>query len=336
MDKVTVLQAVRALASKGELTEDELVGAFESGKSGNPIRLPHRRFGIAEVFYYIGGAIVFLGIAVLIGQQWPTLHWFVRILATFGSGLVAYMTATLLAQDERTRSVSVAFYLISALTLPLGLVVTFHEFGYDIASHAIQSAIAGILFVTYLLSLVAERKPVLGLFSIIFGTWLFFSLTNYLLGSYPEIRTLSFEEYRILFVGLSYLFLGFSVRQHSTLAPLSGPLYSVGTIAFLGAALALGGWFPNQKPVWEVVFPGLAFGITLLSLSLKSKSMLVFGALFFMGYILKITAEYFKDNLGWPLALVLAGFLLIGIGYLTLYLNRKYIKENTTAALPFA
>lgn len=42
-----------------------------------------------------------------------------------------------------------------------------------------------------------------------------------------------------------------------------------------------------------------------------------------MGYILKITSEYFADSLGWPLALMIAGFGMIGVGYLTVYIKRK-------------
>jgi hypothetical protein len=65
--------------------------------------------------------------------------------------------------------------------------------------------------------------------------------------------------------------------------------------------------------------------VILLSIWLKSKSFLVFGALFLMIYILKITSEYFTNSLGWPLALVLAGLLLIGIGALSVWLNKRYL-----------
>jgi hypothetical protein len=41
-------------------------------------------------------------------------------------------------------------------------------------------------------------------------------------------------------------------------------------------------------------------------------------------YIFKITGEYFADSLGWPLALIVAGFAMIAIGSLFVRLNRKY------------
>ena len=66
-------------------------------------------------------------------------------------------------------------------------------------------------------------------------------------------------------------------------------------------------------------------GIIFLSIYVKNKAFLVFGSMFLMGYILKITSEYFAQSLGWPLALVIAGLALIATGYFSFYLNKKYL-----------
>ena len=55
--------------------------------------------------------------------------------------------------------------------------------------------------------------------------------------------------------------------------------------------------------------------------------MLVLGSLYLMGYIMKITAEYFSDSLGWPVSLVLVGFALIAIGYATFMMNQRFMKK---------
>jgi hypothetical protein len=65
-----------------------------------------------------------------------------------------------------------------------------------------------------------------------------------------------------------------------------------------------------------------------IAIHLRSRAVLIFGAAFLVGDIFKLTSEYFQDSLGWPLMLVLAGFLLIGVGYLTFYLNNKYLKAS--------
>ena len=80
----------------------------------------------------------------------------------------------------------------------------------------------------------------------------------------------------------------------------------------------------TQNVFWELIFPGLALATLFVSVPLKAKSFLTFGALFLMSYILKITAEYFTSGLGWPLALVLAGLMLIAVGYLYVFIKKKY------------
>lgn len=91
--------------------------------------------------------------------------------------------------------------------------------------------------------------------------------------------------------------------------------------------MALGGWSPNQNTFWELLYPVIAFGIIYFSVYLKSRVLLIFGALFLIGYILKLTGEYFTSGLGWPLALVLAGLAVMLVGYYTVRINKKYLKS---------
>jgi len=286
------------------------------------------RIGISEILYGIGGAIVFLGIAILIGQNWDTLGNGTKILATLGSGVASLIVGILLGREEKLGGVSQAFYFISALVMPTGLTITLDIAGYAIYDTGSQSVISGILLATYLLCYFLFRKNVFLFFNVIFGTWFFFSFTSHLVGGNPIMKDWDFFEYRTLLTGLTYMLLGYSFSETDKRG-LTGALYGFGVMAFLGAALALGKWEPNQNIFWELLFPGLVFSIIFLSIHLKSKAFLTFGSTYLMAYILKITAEYFKDGLGWPLALVLAGFLLIGVGYYSFYLNKKYITQRS-------
>jgi hypothetical protein len=162
------------------------------------------------------------------------------------------------------------------------------------------------------------------LFSIIFGTAFFYALTSFIASMSATSFDWRFFAYRTLAVGLSYVLLGYGFVKKEE-APLTGVLYGFGILAFLGSALALGGWSPTQNIFWELIFPVLAFGTVFLGTYIKSKAFLTFGSLFLMIYILKITGEYFTNSLGWPLALVIVGLALIAVGYGTLYLKRKYI-----------
>jgi len=96
----------------------------------------------------------------------------------------------------------------------------------------------------------------------------------------------------------------------------------------LGSALALGGWSPDQNIFWELIYPILIFGILLLSVRVSSKSLYVWGILFLMAYVMKITDEYFSSGLGWPLVLVIAGLAMIAIGYGAFAVNKKYFSDG--------
>ena len=323
MDKKELLKHIQDLASQQAITKDEVNSAFDAGIHGDAVEEVAHQSGISHILYYIGGTVVFLGISVLIWQHWTALSGATKILSTLGSGIAAYIAAVFLSREERFEFVSRAFYFIAALVMPLGLHVTFYVSGLDTGSPGVQSIVSGILLATFLLSYFANRKTVFALFNIIFGTWLFFSFTSFLVGGRPGFGW-EFSAYRVLCTGLAFALLGyyFTETPHRT---LRGALYGFGVFCFLGAALALGDWKPHQNGFWELIFPGLIFGVMFLSVYLKSKSFLTFGSLYLIAYIFKITGEYFAESLGWPLVLVLTGFGLIAIGYLHFNLKRKYL-----------
>lgn len=321
--KEEALQYIKNLVEQKIITKEDLNMVYEEGSNAVT---SSKKLSIANILYYIGGAIVFLGISILIFQNWSLLGFGTKVLATFGAGIAAYLIGLLFGRDERTEAASVAFYLIFALVTPIGLYVIFNNAGYDIGSTGLQSIISGILFLACLLSYSVLRKNIFALFSIIFGTWLFFSFSSFIVGSSPYLEDLKFNEYRILIAGLSYILLGRAFSKNQ-LVSLTGFLYGFGILAFLGAALALGGWKPEQNVFWELFFPVLVFGALFISVYIKSNSFLTWGTIFLMAYILKITAEYFSSGLGWPLALVIAGLAMIGVGYMSVSLRKKYFKR---------
>lgn len=329
MNKEEILSNVTNLAKQNLLNRNELIAAFEKGKPSSQTQSGLRReVGISEVLYFIGGIIVFIGIYILIAQNWNSLNLVTRILLTLGFGIASYFVGIILNKEEKHGAVSFAFHLIAALVLPIGLGVFLDQMGYKYFGSGGISFITGVLFVMYLASFFVFKKPIFTFFTIVFGTLFFFSFTDYLIGSNPIFVNMKFFEYRLLFVGLSYLFLGFSIASTEQ-KDLTGVLYGFGTAFFLGAALMLGGWKPSQNIFWEIVFPGLVFGVLMLSVKLKSKAFLSVGTFYLMAYILKITAEYFSNTLGWPLSLVICGITLIGIGYYAFSLNKKYLSAST-------
>ena len=326
--KEEALRYIRTLAEQKVLTREELNGAFDAGSSSKTDFVLTKKLEMSAILSYIGGAIVFLGIVILLCQNWSTLSFATKALATLGAGIAAYCAGILLSRDQRREAASSAFVLIAALVLPMGLYVVFDHAGFHAGSYGSQSVISGILFGMCLLSYLVFRKHVFTFFSILFGTWLFFSLTSFMIrgGAYHDRWT--FYEYRTLATGITYMLMGyaFSKNRH---APLSNFLYGFGILGFLGSALLLGGWRPNQNIFWELIFPGLIFGTFFLSVHVRSQSFLTWGTIFLMAYIFKITSEYFSTGLGWPLALVIAGLSVMGVGYMSLSLKRKYLSAES-------
>lgn len=320
MDKQLLLNGIETAAKENSVSRKEILAAFDRG---GPKGSSGAHVNLSDVLYYIGGAVVFIGIAVLVFQNWDSLNSITKIIVTFGSGLAAYVMGLALGREEKLEKMGNAFYFLSAILMPLGLFVIFDERGYDMTA-GVNTVISGLLFAMFVASFFAMKKDVFLLFSILFGTWAFFALVNYLVTDVSFIEEWRFEAYQVLFAGLSYALLGYYFDQNGR-SEYTGFLYGFGALGFLGAGLALGGWSPDQSVLWELLFPGLVFGVIFLSIALKAKSFLIFGSIFLMVYILKITAEYFTEGLGWPLALILAGFALIGVGYLSFHLNRTYI-----------
>lgn len=339
MEKQELLQEIHIAAAGKKISRDEVVAAYDAGVGMPMARVSAlKRMSVADVLYFVGGAIVFIGIAILIVQHWDELGVPTRILATLGSGVAAYVVGVLLSRDERFGAVGTAFFFLSALIMPIGLFVVFDSAGLEEGSAGMQSVVASILLAVYLASWWVFHRTLFIFFNILFGTWLFFGFTSFLILNSPHLATVEFFEYRVLAVGLAYVFLGYVLRDgvvastdesHEEHSVLASWLYAGGVALFLGAALALGGWSPDQNAFWEVIFPGLVFGVIFLSIYLHTRSFLAFGSVYLMAYILKITAEYFSDTLGWPLALVLAGLCLIAIGYGAFRLNRYYLAGAT-------
>ena len=326
MDKELILKNVEALIQEGQLTMHELLDVYERSSRTDKQETISKQSRISNILYYIGGAIVFLGICIFVGTNWSNLNDVTKILATLGSSVMIYFAAVLLSRYDNLQKISNAFYFISGLVAPLGIFVTMHIAGLNTDSAGSHTVVAGILLIVNLLSYYIDRRNVFFIFNVIFGTWLFFSLTTFLIGGRP-FTNWDFIKYRWLAAGLTHMILGYSLVNTNKKA-LTPYFYGFGVIEFLTAALCLGDWSPNQNVFWELIFPGLSFGVLFLSVYLKARLFLIFGTIYLMIYILKITGEYFTSGFGWALSLIIVGFALMGIGYFAFYLNKKYISQQ--------
>ncbi len=323
MDKENVLKEVGALIRSGRLSKKELMEIYNKSIGSDKDDALSKQSKISDILYFLGGAVVVLGICIFVGTNWGNLNSFTKVLVTLGSSAMMYIAGALLGNDKKLRRVCDAFYFIAGLAGPLGIFVTMDVFGMDIDSAGSHTFVAAIVFSVNALSYYINRRNVFFMFSVLLGSWLFFALTTFLIGGRP-FDNWDFIKYRWLMAGLAHMFLGYALVDTDKKV-LTPRLYSVGVIEFLTAAFVLGGWSVHQNMFWELMFPGLAFGVIFLSVYLKEKVFLSCGTLYLMVYILKITNEYFASGFGWALSLIVVGFALIGIGYYAFHINKKYI-----------
>src|SRR3989339_140215 len=323
MNKENILKSVETLVKEGQLTKEELLGVYDRSISTDKQQTLNKQSRISNILYYIGGGIVFLGVCIFIGTNWSELNDLTKIIATLGTSVMMYYSGVLLTRYKNLERICDAFYFLAALVAPLGIFVTMDIAGIDTGTAGCHTVIAAILLVVNLVSYNIDKRNVFFVFSVIFGSWLFFSLTIFMIGGRP-FSDWNFVKYRWLVAGLSHMILGYALRDTDKKG-LTRYLYGFGVVEFLTAALCLGGYTPNQNVFWELIFPGLTFGIIFLSVYLRSRSFLIFGTLYLMFYLFKITGEYFTSGFGWAFSLIIVGFALMGIGYFAFYLNKKYI-----------
>ncbi len=329
MDKNSLIENLKEMAGKGLITKEELLGALDSVFPPSPSAPDEQpsgkdlfRLNVPVILSYLGGIIVFLGIAFLVSQNWKTLNGAAKILISLGSGIALYAAGILLEHHPRFRITGNVFLLVSALLMALGIHVVFKVAGLTGQAYTWRIVIPGILFITYLVSYRVLQNIFFLILAIGFGTWLFFGVIATL---DPGRIIRDWGLYATLAGGLTHVFLGYSFSRDGRNI-LGNFLYACGISEFLGAALALGGHFPRDyNGFWEAAFPFLSCGVIFASVRLKNLVFLSLGFLFLVIYIFKIGAEYFSPGgMDWPVFLIVTGAAMIFLGTMFHRLRKKY------------
>jgi hypothetical protein len=87
----------------------------------------------------------------------------------------------------------------------------------------------------------------------------------------------------------------------------------VGFLCFFGSTGFLGASFLQvfDSALWEMLYFIIVIGGIALSVYMRSRSVLVMSTLFLIAHVSYITSEYFANSLGWPISLVVLGFVLL-------------------------
>lgn len=281
---------------------------------------------ITNIFYVIGAIISVIGVGILIAQNWVEIGFAGRIVVTLGIAFVSYVLGFLLRNPEQ-KMLSQVLFTISAALAPLGFYILLKEANVDF-DYSMQIMLSLGLSIIFGTALFITKRNILLLITVGFASAAYYSFV---------VNSFDFDFYNqvvlkwaVIFLGVSYLFIAYG---YPSLFPVldeddakekksvENVLYGFGTLAILGGGIMIGGFF-------DIILIGIIFAAFYGSVFLKSRSMLMLAALFLLIHIIKFTSKYFVDSIGWPITLIAIGFMVIGIGYGTFYLNKKFISSK--------
>ena len=298
-------------SADSKLSTDSSVQEESSGITGFPV------FSLTRLLYVVGGLLVVLGIIYFMSQLWGDMSASLRILITLGVGLVFAGAGSLFLVQEPAKDLGNVFHSIGGCLIPGGALVTLDEVFPNVSSTGPVALTVGLVFLFYLALVIYHRRVVVNFFAFATGTAFIYLLSDSLL---PNAGA-NYYAYLTMVIGLSYVLYGiaFTGGWNDRLIPL---LNFFGPLGFYGAAYSR---LANTQ-LMELVYPFLAFGGLALSVVLiKSRIALTISTLAVISYVVYLTREYFADSIGWPVALIILGFIVIGLGYLSVNLNKRYL-----------
>lgn len=316
MDKNQVIAFIQEQLATGKITTSDLSSLSKGNVASAPdsIKSSH----LINIFYTIGALIVLTGVVLLFAQHWDDIGFAGRILVTLGIGLVGYTLGLVLRSDEHS-VLSQVLFTVSAALVPMGIVIFCGEM--DIRLDLTNQIWVSLgLLCMYIVAYMANKRNILIIFNVGWATWAYWAVLL-------KILDIGYDSYDILkwalmLLGLVYILIahGLADTMSKERDAVKNILYFLGTLGILSGGISIGGAF-------DLVFILMIFAGFYFSVYIKNRGVLMLASLFLLIHLGKITSEYFSDWLSWPILLILGGAIVIGIGYFTYYINKKYIKS---------
>ena len=310
--RTEALEQIAVLARRHSLSLDDIGDVI-----GQTARGPgdYRRTVLVRVLGYLGGTFVFAGIGVFIALQWEWMNAAARIIVTLGSGISALTLALLAVRDVRFEKAATPLFLTAAVTEPTGMLVAFNELGRGNDWRWAGVITAGTMALQFMAVFRPVNRATPLFFSILF-TVLFWWTALDLLGARGHVAAL------VLGTSLLAASIGIDRTVHRVITPVW---------YLLGSALFLYGLFDivEGTPA-EIVFVAAAAGLVYLSVVVHSRTVLFVATAGLLAYTAWFTGEHFADSLGWPLALVMLGLLMMAMSALAFRIDRDYVQRSRT------
>ena len=323
------------------LISPEQGDALKRREAGDATISPVRRVKADEIFVYLGSLVVFLALAFLVGLNWGALGSAARILSMFVPTVAMLALGWRLRGSEsaeearrlRLRRGAQALWLGACLLSALFFMVTFHELGlidwsergptdpWVLVSCVLATGVAAVAFV--LLPTITQ--------SIAFhlcGSAALLTFLGWLDQTLPPFNHF-YENLLVLMIGLAAGDLCLALSEWLRAKgrkDLVGVSRIFGTLAILGFTFILA--VDEYPATWQkATMEAIAFLASIASIAAsvkwQSQTFLYSGAAFLLFLIIYVNFEHFADRIGMPIALLIIGVLLIGLGLGTGRLSRR-------------
>ncbi len=122
-------------------------------------------------------------------------------------------------------------------------------------------------------------------------------------------------------IGLVYIATGWFFREkYDLFRSFSKLLYLFGSFAIVTPFFFLAGIYSG---IWDVIAFLFVVAVISLGVYLSEKTLIFSGAVLLVMNIITVSYRHFVDSIGWPIALIVIGLLMVGVGYFSYYLSKK-------------
>ncbi|MEA2092891.1 MAG: hypothetical protein U9P61_02910 [Patescibacteria group bacterium] len=265
-----------------------------------------KRKYLTSFFYFIGGGMIVIPFFFL-ADLYSTSFWsIVAYLVLAGVGFFALrfrLTAVLLGGFvSLIGAIASGFY---GIFMPLIVFAVLSFFG--------RKKDEGKLPYLFLIAIALTAVP----YAVISLNF----ITEMMIGMKSEIT-----PYALLtsLIGLTYIASGWLYREKLEIfKSFSRLLYLIGSFALIVPFFFLADIYTG---VWDVIAFLFVVAIISFGVYLSEKIFIFSGALLLVANIVTVSYRHFVDSIGWPIALIIIGFLTVGAGYFSYFLSKK-IKE---------
>ena len=328
MEKQQIISFIKAQLEQGRISSEELAALAHgfvmtpdpSGKNNaGHIHTPTSvtaSVNMINTLYAIGTIIGIVGVSILISQHWAEIGFGGRIGVTLGISFISYLLAILICKSRQVM-LSQTLFIIAVVLAPLGTYVLLEKMDMTFSSLS-QMLTALSLFVIFAVAQYIARTNILVLILTALGTWAYYTMLTY-------IFSFSFYDgdlmkWATIVLGFTYVFIALGYSRRTVTTAAVNVLYALGTLAVLAAGISLGG-------VWDFIYIAFIFAAFYGSVYVRSQAMLIIAAGFLIGHVLKLTYRFFMASLGWPVALIISGVVILLVGYLTVQVGQRYLKK---------